>query len=89
VILRRERNGAQEAGSSGWTRTSNPPVNRRKTIVSPRVASDCGESSDRESDSMKSSAIDDQKDSSDAFICRSEPRLGVSKGQGKGNAKSG
>jgi len=30
---------------------------------------------------MKSCAIDDEKNSSDASVCRSEPRLGVSKGQ--------
>ena len=55
----------------------------------PRVASHCGDSADRESDSVKSSTIDDQKNSFDAPVCRSEPRLGVSRGQGKGNAKSG
>jgi len=76
-------------GSSGWIRTSNPPVNSRKTPDLPRVASDCAESADRESDSMRSSAIDDQKHSSDASVCRAEPRLGVSKGHRKGNAKSG
>lgn len=54
-----------------------------------RVASDCAESPDRELDPMKSSAIDDQTNSSDAAVCRSEPRLGVSKGQGQVNAKSG
>jgi hypothetical protein len=53
----------------------------------PRVATDCSESSDRESEPMKSSAIDDQKKSTDASVCCPEPRLGVSKGQGKGKWK--
>jgi len=61
----------------------------RKTTDLPCVASSRVELPDRESDPIKSSAIDDQQDRSSASVCRSEPRLGVSKGQKKGNAKSG
>jgi hypothetical protein len=48
--------------------------NSRKTTVWPRVASDCGESVDRESDSVKSTAIDDQEKSAGGLSslgCRS------------------
>ena len=71
------------------SRTGNPPVNRRKTPDLPPVARDCAESPDRESEPIKSDAIDRQDHSSDASVCRSKPRLGVSKGQEKGNLKSG
>jgi hypothetical protein len=54
----------------------------------PRVASDCAGSPDRELTSEKSGSIDDPETRSDAGVCRSDPRLGVSKGQGKGNPKS-
>jgi hypothetical protein len=37
----------------------------------------------------KSASIDDHKSRSDAAVCGSDPRLDVSKGQGKGSAKSG
>ena len=66
-----------------------PPVNRGNTTDLPRVASDCVTSPDRKSEAETSDSIDDQKNRSDATVWRSEPRLGVSKGQGKGNAKSG
>ena len=32
---------AREIGSSGWTRTSNPPVNSRKTPTWPQLAAGC------------------------------------------------
>jgi hypothetical protein len=73
-------------GSSGWTRTSNPPVNRRKRTVLPPVAAPCGEGPDHESDPINTSPIDDQRD---AGIGRPNPRLDVSKGQEKGKGKSG
>jgi len=73
-------------GSSGWTRTSNPPVNRRKTTDLPGVAEVCGESPKREIDPIKPSAIDDPVD---AAVCTPKRRLGARGGQEKGNAKSG
>jgi len=54
----------------------------------PRIASDCIESTDRALTSEKSCSVDDQKNQSDAGVCRADPRLSVSKGQGKGNTKS-
>jgi len=55
----------------------------------PDVADVCVELPDRNSAPEKSGSIDEKKNRSDASVCRSEPRLGVSKGQKKGNAKSG
>jgi hypothetical protein len=75
-----------EIGSSGWIRTSNPPVNSQKTPILPPVAAPCAEAPDRELDPIDTGPIDDP---SDAAVSRSKPRLGVSKGQEKGNVKSG
>jgi hypothetical protein len=52
----------------------------------PDVAADCEDAPDRKLAPMKSSPIADQ---SDAALCRSKPRLGVSKGHEKGKEKSG
>jgi hypothetical protein len=68
-------------GSSGWTRTSNPPVNRRKTGVLLRFAARCEQSPERELDPINIGPIDD---SDDASVSRPNPRLDVSKGQEKG-----
>jgi hypothetical protein len=73
-------------GSSGWTRTSNPPVNRRKTAILPPVAPFCAETPDRELHSINTGPIEDQND---APVSRPNPRLDVGKGQQKGNVKSG
>jgi len=73
-------------GSSGWTRTSNPPVNRRKTATLPLVAASRAETPDRESHSINTGPIDEQND---AAVSRPNPRLGVGREQEKGNAKSG
>jgi hypothetical protein len=69
-----------EFGSSGWIRTSNPPVNRRKQALLPRLAGVCADVRDRASEPINPSPIDDRKHAS---LCRSLPRLGVSKGQGE------
>ena len=76
----------KDFGSSGWIRTSNPPVKRRKTDDLPAVAASCGDVPDRELDLVESSPIEDQ---SDAALCPSKPRLGVSRGQEKGKLRSG
>ncbi len=76
----------KDFGSSGWIRTSNPPVNRRKTDDLPALAASCGDVPDRELDLVESSPIEDQ---SDAALCPSKPRLGVSRGQEKGKLRSG
>ena len=68
-------------GSSGWTRTSNPPVNRQKAPVLPTVAATCAESPDRELDPMNTRPIEE---GNDAAVSCPNPRLGVSKGQEKG-----
>jgi hypothetical protein len=73
-------------GSSGWTRTSNPPVNKRKTTILPPVAASCATTPDRDSDPANAAAIDDQ---TDAVVSRPNPRSDVSKGQEKGKTKSG
>jgi len=73
-------------GSSGWTRTSNPPVNSRKTTDLPGVAEVCGESPKREIEPVNTGAIDDP---SDAAVSRPKRRFVATKGQEKGNAKSG
>jgi hypothetical protein len=52
----------------------------------PPVAAPCAEAPDRELDPIKQGPIDDQ---GDAAVSRSKPRLDVSKGQEKGNVKSG
>jgi hypothetical protein len=49
-------------------------------------ASPCGKSPDRQLDPIKSHPIDDRDD---GCVCGSKPGLDVSKGQEKGNAKSG
>ena len=67
-----------EIGSSGWTRTSNPPVNRKKTAVLPPVAAPCAEAPDRDWDPVSAGPIDDQ---TDAAVSRPNPRLDVSKGK--------
>jgi hypothetical protein len=74
-------NFLNEVGSSGWTRTSNPPVNRRKTAVLPPVAAHGAETPDRELDPMNTEPIDDP---ADAAVGRRNPRLDVNKGQEKG-----
>ena len=79
----------RKVGSSGWIRTSNPPVNRRKTGLLPLVAEDCVESPDRELTSEKSGSIGVQTDRSRAGVCGFDPGLDVSKGQGKDKPKSG
>ena len=53
--------------------------------VLPGVATACADAPDREFDPTKPSPIDDRDDAS---VCRSKPRLGVSKRPEKGNAKS-
>src|SRR5258708_964715 len=73
-----------EADSSGWIRTSNPPVNRRKTPVLPPVAAPCADAPDRELDRINTGPIDDP---TDASVGRPNPRLGVSKGQEKGKVR--
>jgi hypothetical protein len=55
----------------------------------PLFAGDGVESPDPELTPEKSAWIDDQKSRSDAAVCGPDPGLGVSKGQGKGSAKSG
>jgi hypothetical protein len=55
----------------------------------PPVAGRCAELPDRAFASEKSGSIGDQKNQSVASVCRSLPRLGVSKGQEKGKVKSG
>jgi hypothetical protein len=77
---------AEVSGSSGWTRTSNPPVNRRKRPILPPVASVGADVADRELDPMNIAPIDDR---GDAAVSRPKLRLGVSKGQEKGNDQSG
>jgi hypothetical protein len=52
----------------------------------PDVAKVCGDSPDRKIDPITPSAIDDPDA---AAVCRPKRRLGASKGQEKGNAKSG
>ena len=42
----------------GWTRTSNSPVNMRKTGDLSTVDADCGNAPDRKLDPMKSSMMD-------------------------------
>jgi len=72
-------------GSSGWTRTSNRPVNSERTAILPPVAARA-EAPVRELDPINTGPIDDQRD---AAVSRPDPRLDVSKGQEEGNAKSG
>lgn len=76
----------KDFGSSGWTRTSNPPVNSRKTGVLPPVASACADVPDRKLDPINIHPIDN---CADAAVSRPRPRLGVSKRQEKGNGESG
>jgi hypothetical protein len=72
----------KEFGSSGKTRTCNPPVNSRKTAVLPPVAAPCvAKTPDREFDPINTGPIDDL---TDAAVSRPNPLLGVSKGQEKG-----
>jgi hypothetical protein len=52
----------------------------------PLLAAHCQEAPDRELDPVNTAAIDDQ---GDAAVSRPNPRLDVSKGQEKGNGKSG
>src|SRR5258708_12068378 len=73
-----------EADSSGWIRTSNPPVNRRKTPVLPPVAAPCADAPDRELDRINTGPIDDPTDASDGLP---NPPLGVSKVQEKGKVR--
>jgi hypothetical protein len=73
-------------GSSGWTRTSNPPINRRKTTDLPGHAAVCGDSPKREIAPVNIGSIDGP---SDAAACRPKRRFVASKGQEKGNVKSG
>jgi hypothetical protein len=73
-----------EIGSSGWTRTSNPPVNRRKPPILPPVAAPCIEMPDRGLDPIITEPIDDR---GDAAVSRRIPRFGVSKGQEKGEVE--
>jgi hypothetical protein len=60
--------------------------NRRKTPVLPQVAAARAEVPDPELTPMKSDPIDER---GGAAHCRPKPRLGGSKGQEKGKAKSG
>ena len=80
---RSSREARAKVGSSGWIRASNPPVNRRKTTVLPRVASDCIESPDRELTPETLASLDDPNNRSDAADCGLNPGLDVSKGQEK------
>ena len=74
----------KDFGSSGWTRTSNPPVNRRKRGVLLRFAARCGQTPERELDSVSIAPI---ADPDDASVSRPNPRLDVSKGQEKGKVE--
>jgi hypothetical protein len=82
----RATNGAEGevSGSSGWTRTSNPPVNRRKTAILPPVAAVCAETPDRELDLINIGPINDL---TDAAVSRPNPRLGVQQRARKGKVE--
>jgi hypothetical protein len=72
-------------GSSGWTRTSNPSVNRQKTKTLRPFATRCAEAPDRELDPIDTGPTDDQNVAAGS---RPNPRLDVSKGQEKGKEES-
>jgi hypothetical protein len=66
-------------GSSGWTRTSNPPVNSAKSAVLPRIASTCGDAPDQASAQANNGECDDplhasKSRSSPLFVDRRGPR---------------